>query len=238
VLLSNAYLELKNETGQTRAFVWAQKAADTGDPEGWYIVGYINYKADRPRALNVYMYKLAMDAYRKAADGGHCIAMENIGELYFNGEGVLQDGKQAQSWFAKAESCPGKDLDWLREKAAKHRELAARGYLPAVAQTAQPAKSSGVSLSDGQKLLAGLVALIVVGVAFEIANGSSANDSADNAGTPTAGNPSSGGSIGTGRSGGSTTQPRHYRQVPVNNFSTQHGKGAVSPVGATTLVSY
>ncbi|HYL36045.1 MAG TPA: tetratricopeptide repeat protein [Bryobacteraceae bacterium] len=180
VFLSNAYLELKTETGQTRAFVWAQKAADTGDPKGWFIVGFINYYADRPRAQNVYMYKLAMDAYKKAADGGHCVAMLNIGGLYFNGEGVAQDAKLAQSWFARAEACDSKNLDGVQQKAAKYREKAAKGYLPAVVQTAASGKSGWSSLSDGQKVIAGFVALIVVGVALEIVAGPSGHDSPGN----------------------------------------------------------
>lgn len=235
VLLSNAYLELKTDAAQKRAVAWAKKAADTGDPEGWYIIGYINYKADRPRALNVAMYQYAMEAYRKAADGGHCIAMMNIGGLYFNGEGVPQDAKQAESWFAKAESCASKDLDWVREKAAKYREKATKGYLPAVVQTAS-GKNGGAGLSDGQKLLRDSMAILAVGVGLAILSGSFADDSAGNVGTSTAGTPSSGGSTGTSRSGSSTSQPRHCRQVPVGNFSTLHGKNAISPGGATTLV--
>lgn len=236
VLLSNAYLELKTDAAQKRASIWAHRAADTGDPEGWYIVGYINYKADRPRALNDFMYRLAMEAYRKAADGGHCIAMMNIGGLYFNGEGVPQDAKQAQSWFAKAESCAGKDLDWVREKAAKYREKAAKGYLPAAVVETAVSKSSGAGLSDGQKLLVGLVAVIAVGVALDNVSGHSSNDSAGNVGTSTVGNPSSGGSRGFGGSGSSTSQRGPCRQVPVGNFSTLHGKDAISPRGATMPV--
>lgn len=182
-LLASAYLDLKNANGQSRAAVWARKAADTGDPQGWFTLGYINYYADRPRALNDAMYRFAMENYRKAADGGYCAAMLNIGGLYFNGQGVPQDAKQAQSWFTRAEACDNKNLDGVREKAAKYRERAAKGYLPAVVQTAASGISGWAGMSDGQKVLAGLVALTIVGVALEIVAGPSSNDST---GYPTA----------------------------------------------------
>lgn len=179
-LLASAYLDLKNANGQSRAAVWARKAADTGDPQGWFTLGYINYYADRPRALNDAMYRFAMENYRKAADGGYCAAMLNIGGLYFNGQGVPQDAKQAQSWFTRAEACDSKNLDGVREKAAKYREKAAKGYLPAVVLTAASGKSGWAGMSDGQKVVAGLVALIVVGGALEIVAGPSSNDSTGN----------------------------------------------------------
>ena len=46
-----------------------------------------------------------MEAYKKSANGGNCMAMMEIGDLYANGSGVPADNAQAQSWHAKAQSC-------------------------------------------------------------------------------------------------------------------------------------
>jgi hypothetical protein len=42
--------------------------------------------------------------------------------------------------------------------------------------------------------------------------------------------------IGFGSRGSTPAPVRHCRQVQVGSFSTQHGKGAISPSGATTTV--
>ena len=43
-----------------------------------------------------------MKWYRKAADAGHAVAMNNIGVLYHNGWGVSQDYTEAMRWYRKA----------------------------------------------------------------------------------------------------------------------------------------
>jgi TPR repeat protein len=171
--LSYIYSEAKTPVSGQRATHWAMKAADAGDPNGWLILGY-EYNKGMLGGERPFWYSQAMNAYLKAADGGNCVAMMNIGGLYFNGQGVPQDKNQAQSWFAKTEACQGKDLDWVREKASKYREKAAKGYLPAVVETAA-ANDRGAGLSPGQKLIGGLLALIVVGTVLDMASGPSAN---------------------------------------------------------------
>ena len=47
-------------------------------------------------------------------------------------DGVPQDKQQAESWFAKAKTCSGSDLDWMRDKAARYQEKAAKGEFPAI----------------------------------------------------------------------------------------------------------
>jgi len=81
-------------------------------------------------------------------------------------------------------------------------------------------------MSDAEKVFAGFLALMVIGAAMDVASGS---------GDGTGG--SVGGSSSVTGSRGSTSAPvRHCRQVQVGSFSTQHGRGAISPGGATTTV--
>lgn len=54
----------------------------------------------------------------KAAAAGNCVAEMNIGGLYFNDDGVPQDRHQAESWFAKAQSCKGEKFKGMEEKLA------------------------------------------------------------------------------------------------------------------------
>ena len=227
VPLSYAYAAARTPTSTERATYWANKAAEAGDPAGWSILGYEYNKGilggERP-----YWYRMAMEAYMKAAAGGDCVAMMNIGGLYFNGNGVTQDKIQAQRWFAKAESCQGKDLDWVREKAAKYRQRAAAGRLPAVVE--EGPQKGGSDLSAGQKLVATFLALTAIAVALDIVSGPSSG-----ADIPVTGSSSSGGSSMDNFPRKSTPAPpeRHCHPVQVGNFMIQHGKNAISPVGAT-----
>jgi TPR repeat protein len=177
VPLSYAYGTSDSPVRLQRATYWAHKAADAGDPKGWLILGYAYYRGwlilDPDPTSG---YRQAMINYKKAAAGGDCLAMLNIGGLYFNGEGVAQSRTQAQTWFAKAESCQGANLDWIRERAAKYRQRAAAGDLPVPAATANSGPGRA-GLSDGQKLVAGLAAMIVVAAALDLLNNSSGKSS-------------------------------------------------------------
>ena len=185
--LSYAYAAAKTAVSPERATYWAMKAAEANDPEGWLILGFEYNKGWLGGERSV-QYRLAMDAYKKAAGGGNCLAMMNIGGLYFNGDGVPQNKTLASpqrasghphcipvtgpgapfcglllrsDWFAKAESCQGKEFDWLREQAAKFRERAVAGRLPAVAKS--------VSV-DAEKIRAGIGALLAFGFAYDLAH--------------------------------------------------------------------
>lgn len=129
--LSSAYIVVKTDTSAQRAQIWAREAAKAGDPEGHLNLGYLWYKGwmggGKP-----YTYQKAMEEFQLAAQGGDCVAMMNIGGLYFNGDGVPQDKQQAETWFAKAKTCGGSDLDWMRDKAARYQAKAAKGELPAI----------------------------------------------------------------------------------------------------------
>ena len=48
-------------------------------------------------------YQQALEWYRKAADEGDAGAMNNIGILYYNAEGVERDLVEAYAWFARVQ---------------------------------------------------------------------------------------------------------------------------------------
>ena len=104
----------------------------------------------------------------------------------------------SSSWFQKAEACQGKDLDWMREKAAKYRQRAASGRMPADQETKQesPQAAGGgkMTMSDAEKVFAGFLALMVIGAAMDIASGSG-----DGTGGSVVAGSSSGGSSGVQR---------------------------------------
>jgi TPR repeat protein len=236
VPLAYAYNAARTPVSPQRLNYWAQQAAEKGDPAGHTLVGYLWNKGQLGGGPPYY-YKMAMTSYLKGVEGGDCVAMMNIGGLYFNGDGVPQDRALAQSWFAKAEACQSKDLDWLRAQAAKYRQKAASGKLPALreerAETA-PKPAAAAKLSESDRFLRLLMATIAIGAALEVAAGAAGGGGGDGAvGT---GSVSSGGGGYRGSSGSTTAPVRHCRQVQVGSFSTAHGKGAISPMGATTTV--
>jgi len=56
--------------------------------------------------------------YRKAADQGYAAAQSNLGGMYYDGNGVLQEIVAAHMWFNIAAANGNKD-------AAKNRDIAA-----------------------------------------------------------------------------------------------------------------
>jgi len=159
-----------------RASEWALKAAAADDPEGHLIAGYLWDKGllsfdDAESGRN------ALAEYRKAADGGNCIAMMNTGGLYFNGgHGVKQDAAQAQSWFDRAQACLGKGFQDLRQKATRYRALAAAGRLPVPEVPPPPPAGSRFFTGGGQPLTAlqqaagVMLAITVMSAAYRIAH--------------------------------------------------------------------
>jgi hypothetical protein len=73
-----------------------------------------------------------MESYGKAADGGNCLAMMAIGDLYAAGSGVRPDQAQAQSWKAKAQSCQAGTTAVLQQELAKYKARAAAARDPAL----------------------------------------------------------------------------------------------------------
>lgn len=171
--LAYLYEAANTPTSQHREIHWAIEAAQKGNPDGLLMRGYL-YNKGRLGGEPPYTYQMAMADYRKAAAGGNCIAMMNIGGLYFNGNGVPQDRTQALDWFARAEACSGPGLEWVREKSAKFREKASAGRLPAVPPEA-------IKLSANQKLAAGLLTTLALAIATEAAKGPSKEEETGNA---------------------------------------------------------
>jgi len=169
--LAFLYEDANTPTSQHREIHWAVEAAQKGDPDGLLMRGYL-YNKGWLGGDPAYYYPLAMTDYRKAAAGGSCVAMMDIGGLYFNGNGVPQDRMQAQDWFARAEACSGPGLKWVKEKSAKFREKAAAGRLPAVSQEA-------TKLAAGQKLAMGLLVTMAIAFAVEAARRPSKEPSGD-----------------------------------------------------------
>ncbi len=155
-----------------RATYWATKAADAGDPRGWLVLGF-EYSAGLLGGDPPFTYRMAMDAYKKAADGRNCLAMMQIGELYSKGNGVPADKASAQSWQAKAQSCQGGNLALLQQQLAQYRArvLAARNpmlaAIPVIPKSAplvaRNGHGSGVSANSK---LAAIAAALVVGAAI------------------------------------------------------------------------
>ena len=112
-----------------RATYWATKAAEAGDPQGWLILGF-EYDTGKLGGDPPYWHRMAMEAYKKAANGGNCMAMMEIGDLYANGSGVPADNSQAQSWHTKAQTCVSGNLALLQQQAAQYRARAAAARDP------------------------------------------------------------------------------------------------------------
>jgi TPR repeat protein len=173
--LGSAYLRPGTLIGRTRAQPWLQKAADAGNASAAVDLGVLYYLDARDSGVGMDVfrqrdYDSAMRAYRTAANAGNCVAYMNIGGLYFNGDGVPQDKRQAESWFAKAESCARASNSAILDKASTFRQKAANGRLPAV----EGPTSSASKMSTGETILSGLAILAAGLVVAEIAHGSSA----------------------------------------------------------------
>jgi TPR repeat protein len=198
--LSNAYAEQRTATSRERATYWAMKAADAGDPQGWLTLGF-EYDTGKLGGDPPYWHQKAMESYSKAANGGNCIAMMAIGDLYAAGSGVRADQAQAQSWHAKAQSCQGGNIAMLQQQIAQYKAraaaqrdpalypvLAALPDIPNPAQTAgnnrrAPAQARSADNSGFNKAIAdGLVAAAVIYVASRLLfpdspSGTAASDS-------------------------------------------------------------
>jgi TPR repeat protein len=199
--LSDAYAEQKTATSRERATYWAMKAADGGDPQGWVVLGF-EYDTGKLGGDPPYWHQQAMVSYRKAADGGNCLAMMAIGDLYANGSGVRADQAQAQSWHTKAQSCQGGNIAMLQQQEAQYKARAAAQIDPALYpvlvalpdianQAAQaPGNDSRASAqarspdSSGfnRSLLDGLVAGAAIAIALDIIFGSTSSSNSGGSG--------------------------------------------------------
>jgi len=172
-LLSDAYADQKTPVSTQRATYWATKAAEAGDPRGWLVLGF-EYSAGLLGGDPPFRYRMAMDAYKKAADGGNCLAMTQIGELYSKGNGVPADKASAQSWQAKAQSCIGDNVAILQQQISQYRARVAAAReplfaaIPVIPKSALPVPRNGqrTGVSWNSDFIGGLAAAIVIATAL------------------------------------------------------------------------
>ena len=90
------------------ALTWLRKSGEQGygDAQHELGAGYANPREGdcitKDIAESTRWYKLAEQSYRKAAEGGDVSAQCNLGLMFYNGEGVIQDFKEAFRWLNKA----------------------------------------------------------------------------------------------------------------------------------------
>ena len=195
-LLSDLYADQKTPVSSERAMYWATKAADAGDPRGWLTLGF-EYSAGLLGGNPPFTYRMAMEAYKKAADGGNCLAMMQIGELYSKGNGVPADKASGQSWQAKAQSCQGGNLAMLQQQLAQFRARAAAAHeplfaaIPVIPNSAPVVARNGNSAVDpyASKLLAGIAVGLVIAEAISVLFPNSLSSSGSNSGSTSSGSP-------------------------------------------------
>jgi len=179
--LASLYAARHDAVGQRRAIGWAIKSSQGNDPLGHLLMGTL-WEGGQLSFDASESGKNALTEYGKAASQGNCNAMLNLGRLYFNGgHGVEQNASQAQVWSSRAESCFGKQFADMQAQAARYRSLAAAGHLPV-----PPAPATQISGSrfftrksstqppelsaSGHDILAGMVGLAALGLAYAIAH--------------------------------------------------------------------
>ena len=81
-----------------QALSWYRKAADMGNGDGMWGVGFLYGKG-----LGVKQdYGQAVDWFRRSADAGSTKGMKGLATMYENGFGVHRDHQQAINWYRKA----------------------------------------------------------------------------------------------------------------------------------------
>ncbi|MGH9648429.1 MAG: tetratricopeptide repeat protein [Bryobacteraceae bacterium] len=180
-LLSDAYAGQKTPVSGQRATYWAMKAAEAGDPQGWLILGF-EYDTGKLGGDPPYWHRQAMESYKKAVDGGNCLAMMAIGDLYAAGNGVRADQPQAQSWHAKAQSCQGGNIAMLQQQLTQYKARAAAARDPAlypVLAALPNISNSPARNADGsgfnRSILDGLIAGAVIVIALDALSGSTSS---------------------------------------------------------------
>jgi TPR repeat protein len=188
--LSDAYAGQKTPVSGERATYWATMAANAGDPTGWLTLGF-EYNMGKLGGDPPHWHQKALEAYMHAADGGNCVAMMAIGDLYAMGDGVPADQAQARNWHNKAQSCQGGNIARLQQQVAQYKARAAAARDPALYpvlaalpnipdSTAQAARKSADGSGFNRSILESVFAAAVVIIAIDLLSPSnSALDSND-----------------------------------------------------------
>ncbi len=88
-----------------QAYRWYEKAAQMGDREAMYTLGYMYYSG---QGIEEPDYRAAMEWFEKAAQEGYGAAMYHLGRMYHSGQGIGEpDYKAAMEWFHKAAQAGG-----------------------------------------------------------------------------------------------------------------------------------
>ena len=88
----------ENKGDNAKAFELYSKAANMGDKDGQFYLGYAYYDGQGVSQD----FAKAVEWYRKAAAQGNSASMLCLGEMYRDGVGVKQDYAKAIEWFQKA----------------------------------------------------------------------------------------------------------------------------------------
>jgi TPR repeat protein len=97
---------IANEQNLADAFAWYKKAADYGDHEAQFTIGWF-YQQGLGIEKNL---KEALIYYELSAEQGNSKAMNNAALLYGNGLGAKENGKRSRQWLEKA-------IEYKEEKA-------------------------------------------------------------------------------------------------------------------------
>ena len=97
--IENLKKQLHSNDSEETIKYWEEEA-NQGDVTAQFIIARTYY-------YNVKDYKKAIEWWEKAATQGDAMVQNNLGLMYYKGEGVRQDKKIAKEWFGKA--CDGGD---------------------------------------------------------------------------------------------------------------------------------
>jgi len=134
-------------TDESRAVYWLKKAIAAGNIPANTVLGEFRYQhavelSLRYEVLEQEHLNEAMTLLTKAASANDCVAEADLGNMYFNGNGVTQSRAQAQAWFVKAATCAGTKYPDFRQSAEQQAKQAASGPLPATLSARLAAQSA------------------------------------------------------------------------------------------------
>jgi TPR repeat protein len=164
--------------GQYYGLPWLEKAANAGDPDAANELGI--------RAWQLYLQPGPMGSkysaeqwFSRAATAGSCEGAMNLGGVYFNGVGVVQDAAKADLAFRAAISCPGSPA-WVVAKAKQYREMIAAHRLPdpSLSKPRPYVAPARVDSHEDQmtKIVVGIVAVVGVAALLGASNHPSSPD--------------------------------------------------------------
>lgn len=86
---------------------WATRAAELGNPNGWNLIGAMYRKGE----LGEVNHEESQRLFRLAADAGAYVAAQNLGDIYYNGNGAEENDALALQWYLRALKYGRSDVD-------------------------------------------------------------------------------------------------------------------------------